>query len=70
MRVDDVLHTVFECIAIILPYCNNFMLLDLFKKTFHMGIWILVVKKIIYTMYNHLYHSYVHMYNLSSQVSC
>ena len=45
--VNAILRIVFECIAI---YCHiaifNWIL------TFHMGIWVLAVKKRIYTLYN------------------
>ena len=45
-----VLCIVFECIAI---YCHFAIWgLDFGKKTFHVRIWMLLVKKRIYTLYN------------------
>ena len=50
IRVNAVLRIVFDCIAI---YCH-IAIFDwiMVIKTFYMGIWVLAVKKRIYTLYN------------------
>ena len=49
IRVNAVLRIAFECIAI---YCHIAIFDWILVKTFHMGIWVLAVKKRIYTLYN------------------
>ena len=49
--VNAILCIVFECIAI---YCHISICHWILVKIFHMGIWVLIVKKEYTTLYNHI----------------